>query len=63
MYEVERVDPRGEDPSVKLKTQIEFGANEHGWQLVNVIPLFNEILLVWDKGGAQPGGIERRTEQ
>ncbi len=46
--EVERVDPRGEDPGEKLKTEIERGGVQ-GWSLINVIPLFNEILLIWDK--------------
>ena len=45
-YEVERVDPHGEDPGGKIKDRIEAGAAQ-GKTLVTVIGLFNENLLVW----------------
>ena len=45
-YDVERVDPHGEDPGGKIKDRIEAGAAQ-GKTLVTVIGLFNENLLVW----------------
>ena len=45
-YEVERLDPHGEDPGGKMKECIEAGAAK-GWTLVAVIPFFSENQVVW----------------
>lgn len=53
--EVERVDPRGESPGEKLKIQIELGGSQ-GKTLTNVIPLFDEILLIWQVPDSEQRG-------
>ena len=55
MLEVERHDPRGEVPGEKLKAEIERGGKK-GWKLQAVIPLQDEILLVWDKPKTEKRG-------
>ncbi len=45
-YDVEIIDPHGEDPAGKMKDRIEFGASQ-GKVLVTVIPFFNQNMIVW----------------
>ena len=45
-YEVEHVDPHGEDPGKKMADRITEGGLQ-GKTLVTVIGLFNENLIVW----------------
>jgi hypothetical protein len=45
-YEVERVDPRGEDVATKMSERLNAGGAK-GWTLVNLTFNFSEILIFW----------------
>lgn len=47
-HEVQRIVTRGQNPGDVLEKVLDEGASA-GKQLVQVIPLFDEILLLWQK--------------
>ena len=55
MLKVEQVDPRGENVAEKMTAQIERGGVQ-GWSLVQILPLFDVILLVWDQPDQEQRG-------
>ena len=54
-YEVERVQTRGGSPGDALSAQIT-GGGVQGKTLLQVIPLFDEILLVWQAPAKESRG-------
>lgn len=55
MLHVDRVDPRGEDPGTKMTDAITQGG-ARGWKLIQILPMQNEILIVWEKPKTEKRG-------
>ena len=54
-YEVELVDPHGEDPNEKMKERIEAGGKQ-GKVLHSIIPNFSRVLIIWQIPGKEQRG-------